>query len=245
MPQWIFSITSLVSLDLSECGLHDLIPDSINSLHNLTSLKSLHISGNEFMSSSLALKGLSSIGGNLISLGMSSCGISSPALDSIHNLTSLLSLDLLGNQLTQKIPKSLGNLCNLRLINLGFNYFPNISSTSLLEGFLDCKSPSLELLLLESSELSSPLPDQLGRLINLVQLELSGNLHKRDQQKGDKSHGVDFGLIISILLGFFVGFWAIVIPLNVGKFQNWLGKLRYVKKQLNYRASVCIKSLTK
>ncbi|KAI3808939.1 hypothetical protein L1987_24902 [Smallanthus sonchifolius] len=119
MPRWIFSITSLVSLDLSGCGLHDLIPSSINSFYNLTSLKLLHISGNKFMSSSLALKGLSSIGGNLISLGMSSCGISSPTLDSIHNLTSLLSLDLWGNQLTQKIPKSLGNLCNLRDINMG------------------------------------------------------------------------------------------------------------------------------
>ncbi|KAJ0551647.1 putative leucine-rich repeat-containing, plant-type, leucine-rich repeat domain superfamily [Helianthus annuus] len=175
MPRWIFSITSLVSLNLNHCGLRGPIPSSINSFHNLTSLKFLHISGNEFMSTSLVLKGLSSIGGNLISLDMGGCGVKSATLNSLNNLTSLRSLDLLGNQLTSTLPKSLGNLCSLRHINMGFNDFQNISLTSLLGRFLDCKSPMLESLLLESSQLSSFLPNQLGHLINLVNLELSDN----------------------------------------------------------------------
>ncbi|KAL8241567.1 hypothetical protein R6Q59_014921 [Mikania micrantha] len=175
MPPWIFSITSLVSLDLSWCGLHGHIPNSIYSFHNLTSLQLLYISGNEFMSSSLVLKRLSSIDGNLISLDMSSCGVSSPTLDFLHNLTSLLSIDLSSNQLTSKIPKSLGNLCNLRHVDMGENNFLNISLTSLLESFLDCESPSLESLSFESSRLSSFLPDQLGQLINLVHLQLGNN----------------------------------------------------------------------
>ncbi|KAM0069128.1 putative endo-polygalacturonase [Helianthus debilis subsp. tardiflorus] len=112
MPQWIFSITSLVSLDLSGC--HFSGPPIPSSFHNLTSLNFLHISENEFMSSSLVLKELSSIGGNLISLDMRFCGVKSATLDSLHNLTSLLSLDLSGNQLTSTIPKSLGNLSFLR-----------------------------------------------------------------------------------------------------------------------------------
>ncbi|KAJ0551645.1 putative leucine-rich repeat-containing, plant-type, leucine-rich repeat domain superfamily [Helianthus annuus] len=175
IPRWIFSITTLVSLDLSWCGLRGPIPSSINSFHNLTSLKFLHISGNEFMSSSLVLKGLSSVGGNLISLDMGSCGVKSATLESLHNLTSLHSLNLYGNQLTNTIPKSLGNLCNMRHIDMGGNNFQNISLTSLLESFFDCKSPSLESLSLESSTLSSFLPDQLGQLINLVHLQLGNN----------------------------------------------------------------------
>ncbi|KAJ0772089.1 putative non-specific serine/threonine protein kinase [Helianthus annuus] len=176
MPRWIFSITSLVSLDLSWCYLRGPpIPSSTSSFHNLTSLKFLHISENEFMSSSLVLKELSSIGGNLISLDMGSCGVKSATLDSLHNLTSLLSLDLSGNQLTSTIPKSLGNLCNLRHIYMGANNFQNISLTSLLRSFLDCKSPSLESLYLESSQLSCSLPNQLEQLVNLVHLDLGYN----------------------------------------------------------------------
>ncbi|KAF5800305.1 putative non-specific serine/threonine protein kinase [Helianthus annuus] len=127
------------------------------------------------MSSSLVLKGLSSVGGNLISLDMCSCGVKSATLESLFNLTSLHSLNLYGNQLTNTIPKSLGNLCNLRHIDMGGNNFQNISLTSLLESFFDCKSPSLESLSLESSTLSSFLPGQLGQLINLVHLQLGNN----------------------------------------------------------------------
>ncbi|KAJ0551646.1 putative endo-polygalacturonase [Helianthus annuus] len=181
MPRWIFSITSLVSLDLSMCHFRGPpISSSTSSFHNLTSLKFLHISENEFMSSSLVLKELSSIGGNLISLDMGSCGVKSATLDSLHNLTSLLSLDLSENQLTTTIPKSLGNLCNLRHIYMGYNNFQNISLTSLLRSFLDCKSPSLESLYLEFSQLgdnsiSGPIPESIGRLSSLETLTLSHN----------------------------------------------------------------------
>ncbi|KAI3808930.1 hypothetical protein L1987_24893 [Smallanthus sonchifolius] len=89
--QWLLSLRLLRHLDMS----------GVDLTQATDWFQLLHMSGNEFMSSSLALKGLSSIGGNLISLGMSGGGISSPALDSIHNLTSLLSLDLVGNQLTE------------------------------------------------------------------------------------------------------------------------------------------------
>ncbi|KAI3808929.1 hypothetical protein L1987_24892 [Smallanthus sonchifolius] len=173
--QWIFSKTSLVSLDLSGCGLHGPIPSSIDSFRNLTSLESLHVRGNDFMSSSLVLKGLSSVGDNLISLDISSCGISSSVLGALHNLTSMLSLELSYNVLNNTIPASLGNLCNLRHIGLDGNSFPDISLTNLLESFLECKSPRLESLSLAASGLSSHLPNQLGQLVYLESLQLGSN----------------------------------------------------------------------
>ncbi|PWA98921.1 leucine-rich repeat protein [Artemisia annua] len=177
MPQWIFSINSLVSLDLSLCNFNGRISgSSAYSFRNLTSLKWLHVSQNNFMNSSLVLKELSTgIGSNLLSLDISGCDISSTTLDSLHNLTSLLSLDLASNKLTNMIPKSLGNLCNLRDINLSENKFQNISLTYLLESFLRCKSPSLESLSISSSGLSGHLPDQLGQLIHMKHLKFPYN----------------------------------------------------------------------
>ncbi|MFS7950949.1 putative non-specific serine/threonine protein kinase [Helianthus anomalus] len=55
--QWIFSVTSLVSLDLTQCYFHGPIP----SFHNLTSLELLHVSMNDFMNSSSIFQELSSI----------------------------------------------------------------------------------------------------------------------------------------------------------------------------------------
>ncbi|XP_024983439.1 receptor-like protein EIX2 [Cynara cardunculus var. scolymus] len=175
VPRWIFSLTALVSLDLAGCDFHGLIPGSFDGFHNMTSLELLRVPRNNFMSSSLVLEVLSSIGGNLILLDISSCGVSSSVLDFLHNLTSLHSLDMSGNQLTEAIPKSLGNLCSLKHIDLGGNYFPNISLTSLLESLFQCKSPSLESLSLESTGLSCHLPDQLGQLIYLVHFQLGNN----------------------------------------------------------------------
>ncbi|GKC32033.1 receptor-like protein EIX2 [Tanacetum coccineum] len=173
VPQWIFSITSLISLDLSVCGFPS---SSAHSFRNLTSLKWLQVSWNTFMNSSLALNELSSsIGSNIISLDISGCDISSTTLDSLHNLTSLLSLDLSNNQLTNIIPKSLGNFCILRDIHLPFNNFQNISLTYLLESLLECKSPHLESLSTSFSGLSGTIPDSIGRLSMLEVLNLLGN----------------------------------------------------------------------
>ncbi|GJU58886.1 leucine-rich repeat protein [Tanacetum coccineum] len=177
MPQWIFSIKSLVSLDLSMCNFNGRIPGSFAyGFRNLTSLKWLDVSWNNFMNSSLVLKELSSgIGSNLLSLDISGRDISSTTLDSLHNLTSLLSLGLSGNQLTNIIPRSLGNLCNLRDIYLSENDFQNISLTYLLESFLECKSPCLESLSASYSGLSGLLPDQLGKFKHMEYLEFRYN----------------------------------------------------------------------
>ncbi|KAI3808919.1 hypothetical protein L1987_24882 [Smallanthus sonchifolius] len=94
IPRWIFSLTSLVSLDITSCNFDGPLPISIYSFRNLTSLETLHARWNYFMNSPSVLKGLSS---NLNLLDISNCGVSSSTLDSLRNLTSLVSLDLSGN----------------------------------------------------------------------------------------------------------------------------------------------------
>nr|XP_043611547.1 receptor-like protein EIX2 [Erigeron canadensis] len=181
VPQWILSITNLVFLDLSACNFHSLSHGNIDSFRNLTSLKLLHVYGNDFMNSSLVLKGLSStVAGNLVSLKIGNCGVSSSLLNSFHNLTSLLSLDLSENKLTQKLPKSFVNICNLSDINLSFNDFSNISLNILLGGFLECEphigrySP-LEKLYVTNSNISGTIPDFIGQLTSIKRLSLQGN----------------------------------------------------------------------
>ncbi|KAM0068978.1 putative leucine-rich repeat-containing, plant-type, leucine-rich repeat domain superfamily [Helianthus debilis subsp. tardiflorus] len=144
--QVINTLPSLAQLHLSRSGLPDIHPN-VASL-NLTFLSSLDLSGNYFYNSFMPRW--------------------------IFSITSLVSLDLSGCNLRGP-PKSLGNLCNLRHIDMGGNSFQNISLTSLLRGFLDCKSPSLESLHLESSQLSCSLPNQLEQLVNLVHLDLGEN----------------------------------------------------------------------
>ncbi|GJW97044.1 leucine-rich repeat protein [Tanacetum coccineum] len=196
VPRWIFRISSLVSLDISRCEFNGLIPSrSAHIFRNLTSLKWFHVSGNNFMNSSLVLKELSSgIGSNLISLDISHCHISSTALDSLHNLTSLLSLDLSRNQLTNIIPKSLGNLCNLRDIDLSYNSLQNIGVTYLLEGFTECKSPCLESLSICTSGLSGHLPVQLGQLMHMKHLNLGDNDGSGGNHKNQISGQIPFSI---------------------------------------------------
>ncbi|XP_076912966.1 receptor-like protein EIX2 [Bidens hawaiensis] len=173
LPHWVFTITSLISLDLSGCNFHDPLPRSTHSFRNLTSLETLHVAKNGFMKSPAVLEELSS--NNLLSLNIRECGISSSLLDSLHNLTSLHSIDLSINHLTKRIPKSLGNLCNLREIDLSENKLGNISLTDLLESFFDCKSPGLESLSLSWNHIVGIIPHSIERLSFLRKLDLQSN----------------------------------------------------------------------
>ncbi|KAJ0586872.1 putative non-specific serine/threonine protein kinase [Helianthus annuus] len=206
VSQWIFSVTSLVSLDLTDCRFHGPIP----SFRNLTSLELLHIAENDFMNSSSIFQELSS--SNLISLDIANCGISSSVLDSLQNLTNLISLDLSRNQLIKRIPKSLGNFCNLRGIDLSSNNIGNISLTYFLESFFECKSPALESLSLPDNYITGIIPHSIGNLSFLITLDLGFN-----QVSGPISYSIGR---LSSLERLYVGYNQIN-----GSFPNLIGQL--------------------
>ncbi|PWA76784.1 leucine-rich repeat protein [Artemisia annua] len=216
-PRWIFSITSLVSLDLGGCNLHEPIPSSMYSFRDLTSLKLLYAWENDFVNSSIVLKELSSsLGNNLILLDISSCGVSSSVLDSLHNLTSLHSLYLSKNQLTKIIPNSLCNFCNLKEIDLSGNDFSTVNLTYLLESFFECKAPALESLFISNSGLSGHLPASIGRLSLLRLLSL-----RKNQISGPIPYAIGQ---LSLMEGIDIAY----NQLN-GSLPDWIGQLSSLK----------------
>ena len=87
----------------------------------------------------------------------------------LKNLTSAISIDLSENELGGKLPRSLGNLCNLREIRLSSNKWSQEIS-EILESLSGCLSDRLEILDLTDSQLHGQLTDELGVFKNLVQL---------------------------------------------------------------------------
>ncbi|XP_071734346.1 receptor-like protein EIX2 [Rutidosis leptorrhynchoides] len=173
MPLWIFRLNKLVSLDLTRCLFHGPVSNTVDGFHNMTNLKILHVSENEFMNSSSVLSGLLSLT-NLVSIDISTCNLSPSILGSFHNMSSLVSIDLSQNHITEVLPNSIGNFCNLRYVDLRAN---NISGnvSVLLNNLCDCDSPKLEYLAFSANQLSGHLPDQLGQLKNLITFDLAYN----------------------------------------------------------------------
>ena len=91
IPPEIGQLTSLVTLQLENCGLTGSIPPEIG---NLTNLGSLYLDGNQ---------------------------LSGSIPSEIGDLTSLVQLDIQDNQLTGSIPSEIGQLTNLEVLRLNEN----------------------------------------------------------------------------------------------------------------------------
>ncbi|KAF5950530.1 hypothetical protein HYC85_012523 [Camellia sinensis] len=75
------------------------------------------------------------------------------------------------DNVTSQIPRYLGNLCNLKFLDLLGNNFSG-STEDILSGFLDCPNNSLVSLDLSGNSLGGELPNSLEILENLQQLDL-------------------------------------------------------------------------
>ncbi|KAE8687316.1 putative Disease resistance family protein / LRR family protein [Hibiscus syriacus] len=168
VPAWIFSLDSLVSIDLSGNAFEGVIP---NSFQNISSLKSLDLSKNSFNSSlpdwlfSLEHLEFLSLGGNLVQ---------GKIPGSIGNLSSIRTLDLSANLLEGTLPISLENLSTLRKLDLSNNNLHQ-EIPDILKVLFRCCADELESLNLEYNNLSGHLTDQLGHFKSLSDISLSHN----------------------------------------------------------------------
>ncbi|XP_022746290.1 LRR receptor-like serine/threonine-protein kinase GSO1 [Durio zibethinus] len=145
VPTWIFSLCSLMSIDLSLNGAEGLIP---NGFQNMSSLKFLDLSWNSFFSSS-TLSWLSNLN-QLQFLGLVDVGLKGNFLSAIGNLSSLTHLDVSRNGIDQEV-------------------------SEIIESLSRCSMDRLESLNIASNKLSGHLPDQPGQFKILAYVSLAGN----------------------------------------------------------------------
>ncbi|KAM3306641.1 hypothetical protein P3S67_013511 [Capsicum chacoense] len=188
----ISNCSKLTKLELSDNKFTGLIP---NSLGYLTHLQLLNLEGNNLISDS-SLSFLTSLTycRNLTILDISynplcgmlpastgslstslrifyanNCKIKGRIPNEVGNLSSLLFLDLSGNNLVGSIPTSTGNLRNLQRFNLSDNK---------LTGFIGhniCKMQRLGDIYLGQNQLSGSLPNCLGNFTSLREIHLGSN----------------------------------------------------------------------
>ncbi|KAF7149142.1 hypothetical protein RHSIM_Rhsim03G0184700 [Rhododendron simsii] len=193
LPNSLFSVNSLVSLSLRYNEFEGPIP---SGLQNLTSLITLDLSENFDFNSSIpnwiySLRYLEV-------LDLHSTLFHGTLSSSIENLTSLVTLDIAYMKLRGRVPREMGNLCNLRTLDMsGSEVEGDISE--LFESLSGCISytlvslscddcqlsghltdqleqfKSLKVLYLDGNSLSGPIPVSLGRCSSLIALVLEGN----------------------------------------------------------------------
>ncbi|OAY45336.2 hypothetical protein MANES_07G047201v8 [Manihot esculenta] len=171
LPSWLVNISSLVSLDISSSSLYGRIPLGFGEL---TNLQSLNLGNNDNLTASCSqLLGGSWKKIEVLDFELNKLHGSLPA--SLGNMTFLTRLNLFHNGIKGGIPDSIGRLCNLQYIDLSAN---NLTG-SIPEGIENCPSkgplPSLQQFIASDNQLVGNLPDWLGQLTSLVELDLQWN----------------------------------------------------------------------
>ncbi|CAA0841655.1 disease resistance family protein / LRR family protein [Striga hermonthica] len=169
--QVIYSLPSLVDLQMSSCSLNLMAP--LNDVNNISRY-------------------------NLATLDLSYNSLSYVVIPPwIFQLTNLQYLYLLGNGLSGKISRVITNLCNIRTLSssysskLGGSFGNNMSDCFLgalisldlsynqLSGIIPEELGnllSLEHLYLGNNKLSGNLPESIGKLVNLTALSIDNNM---------------------------------------------------------------------
>ena len=162
-PNSLLNRSSLISLDLSLCGLHGRFPD--NDIH-LPKLELLYLWGNSNLSGNFPRF---SENNSLVDLYLSFTNFSGELPASIGNLKSLQTLDLSNCQFSGSIPSSISNLKSLQILDLSNCQFSGSIPTS-LENLTQITSLSLY-----GNHFSGKIPNAFYNLRNLISLDLSGN----------------------------------------------------------------------
>ncbi|XP_034674598.1 receptor-like protein 6 [Vitis riparia] len=162
-PDSLLNRSSLISLDLSSCGLHGRFPD--HDIH-LPKLEVLNLEGNDDLSGNFPRF---SENNSLKELYLSSTNFSGELPASIGNLKSLQTLYIFNCEFSGSIPASLENLTQITSLNLNRNLFsgkiPNVFSN--LRNLISLR--------LHGNNFSGQLPSSIGNLTNLQVLDLYDN----------------------------------------------------------------------
>ena len=163
-PVEVFNLTGLKELNLSDCGIEDLIPSQIN---NLTSLEKLEIDNcklygaipNEICSLK-SLKSISFIKNKL----------TGNIPDDLYNMKSLEEINFRGNLLEGSISPKIKNLSELKYLRIGDNKFSGLVPDEISE----CKK--LVAISIQNNFFEKTIPSSIGSLNYLTYLNLENNL---------------------------------------------------------------------
>ncbi|XP_058187618.1 receptor-like protein EIX2 [Rhododendron vialii] len=161
MPRWIFSLSNLISLDLSSCTVVGIPEGS----WNLTSLVTLDVSYNQLKSLPASLFRMSS----LVRLNLDYAFEAPLPVVLIPNMTSLRYLDLSHNFLKCSVPSWLYSFTQLEYLDMSDNELQGGMSHEI--GNLT----SVVTLDLSYNKLEGELPNTIGNLASVVTLDLSKN----------------------------------------------------------------------
>ncbi|KAJ0906348.1 putative non-specific serine/threonine protein kinase [Helianthus annuus] len=229
LTSWNHSNTNLCQWQGVTCSLHHKRVTHLNLSHG-----GLIVVG-EF----LVMKGQEatyvSILGLVTLLDLSSNNLSGRIPSELTTLHKLKSLNLSRNQLTGKIPNKIGDMKSLESFDLSVNNLSGELPISLSElNFLGTFNVSYNNLI---GRIPTGTQIQSFNESSFIGNKLCGapltndciHVDKPDTTKEGGSHKVDWGLIISIVLGFIAGFWVIVVSLILNR--SWrITYFRLMKK---------------
>ncbi|XP_057476266.1 receptor-like protein EIX1 [Actinidia eriantha] len=194
IPSFLGSLPSLQYIYLSRAGFAGTVP---RQLGNLTGLRSLSIKGLPYGDAKLDVENLDWLSRlstldhlylslvnltkapnwlqvinklpSLVELQLSNCGLDGiPHLENV-NLTSLVVLDLSGNEFNSSIPRWIFTLSSLVSLKLGSSSFEG----PIPDGFWNLTS--LQVLELGHNQLNGVISSSIGNLTSLATLDLSHN----------------------------------------------------------------------
>ncbi|KAJ0909672.1 putative non-specific serine/threonine protein kinase [Helianthus annuus] len=238
-PNQLCYLSHVQVLDLAHNNLSGNIPRCFNNFSVLSGKETnlevqfSYNSGNNFLIvyDSLVMKGredtYASFLGLVTLLDLSSNNLSGQIPSELTTLHKLKSLNLSRNQLTGKIPNKIGDMNSLESFDLSVNYLSGELPMSLSGlNFLSTFNVSYNNL---TGRIPTGTQIQSFNESSFIGNKLCGapltndcvHVHKPDTTSDRKedggSHKVDWGLIISIALGFIIGFWGIVVSLMLNR----------------------------
>ncbi|KAH9648751.1 hypothetical protein KPL70_025719 [Citrus sinensis] len=257
-PKWLETQNQLISLDVSNNGISDAVPDWFWDLSIelvFLNLSNNHIRGSEHeYKSTLGLVKCLDLSSNklhgaipeeimdlvgLIALNLSRNHLTGPITPKIGQLNSLDFLDLSRNQFSRSIPSSLSQLNGLSVLDLSSN---NLSGKIPLGTQLQSFNASVYA---GNPELCGlPLPNKCP---DEESTPLPGRNDGANTLEDEDDQFMTLGFYVGLILGFFVGFWGVcgTLMLNRSWRHGYYNCLTGMKDWLYVTATLNIAKLQK